>query len=105
MKESGLGSYIDGKYVSQGCANCVFWTENRREGVCSQKVKTTDGLFIKRITFHNDVCSAHEEDDCKTYFTLYVKKDGTVAINGTFSKNSLFKMKEFIEEKIEKYHR
>ena len=98
MKENRNGTYTDGRYVSQGCSNCKFWAEQRREGVCSQKIKTTDGVLVKRVTFHDEVCSQHEDDDIKTYFNFYIKENGDVAINGTYSRNKLLKMKEYLEE-------
>jgi len=103
MEESRLGSNIDGKYVSQGCSNCKFWTEHKREGTCSQKIKTEEGLFLCQIVPYDYVCSTHEDDDVKTHFNLYIKKDNTVAINGTYSKNALLRMKEYIDNLIKDY--
>lgn len=93
-----VGSYIDGKYVSQGCGNCKFWTEHKPRGTCSQLVQTTEGLFVNRVTFNDSVCDLHEDDDIKSYFTLHTNKSEEIGITGHYNERSIRKMKQHIEK-------
>ena len=72
------GTYIDGKYVSQGCVNCSFWSEHKRQGTCSQKVKTSDGILVNQVTPERYVCSLHEDDDIKNMQQKYGIQDERV---------------------------
>ena len=95
-----IGASIDGKYISQGCQNCKFWAEHKREGTCSQKIKTTDNILLNQIVSCDYVCSLHEDDDIKTYFNFYIKENGDIAISGTYTKKMLYRMREYLDEKL-----
>lgn len=91
--------YIKGKYVAFECANCEFWTPCKLEGRCSQHIKTDNGL-VQPITFHDHLCSLHQEDVKKFDFRLWIDKENNIHITGVFSKNTLLKAKEFIDNKL-----
>lgn len=95
-------SYIDGKLTSSSCSNCKYWEEHIPEGTCSQKVKTVNG-FTQQITPKNYLCSSHEENKTKFDFRLKVTEKDGVKISGVFSKNTLLKAKEFIDNKLKEF--
>lgn len=96
-------SCVGGKHLVQSCENCLFWTKHKPEGTCSQKVKTSDNLLVNRVTFADDICNSHSDDNIKSEFKLFISKDNEVSISGTCNKNTLLYMKEYLEQKIKAF--
>ncbi len=49
------------------CSSCEFWTEHKREGTCTQKVKLSKGRLSNQITFEDYGCTTYQKEGTVEY--------------------------------------